>query len=189
MAVMVTLTPEEQAEIVFNAGGRNEIKEQNGIQTKKISEALSDLELHQLEVKGQYAVSKYLGIPMDWSIYMGGNKNPHFTVNGITMRVQTPTHHPPILKLNRKEDFRTDLMVVCMEWEPGVIAIYGCISRDRFLRDHMLKDFGSGKRLVILSWELTSIEDYQAEAVPAPAPVLRKEPGMEDGPALEREKE
>lgn len=164
MVEVVTLTPEELAEIKENAEGRNVIKERRGIQTNKISDNLSDLLLHELEVKGQYAVSKYLGVPMDWSVCAGGNKKPHFEVDGITMRVQTPTHHPPILKLNRLQDFDTDLMVVCMVREPAKIAIYGCVSRERFSREHMLKDFGKGKRLVLLSWYLMPIEDYRAEA-------------------------
>jgi hypothetical protein len=186
MGEIVKLTPEEQAEIDLNAGGRQAIKDLKGIQTNKISGTLTDLELHYLEVMGQYAVSKYLGVPMDWSICVGGNKNPHFTVNGITMRVQTPTHHPPVLKLNRVEDFYTDLMVVCMEWpgEPGVIAIYGCVSRDRFLREHMLKDFGYGKRLTLMSWDLTPIADYQIEA----APVEKKPAVMETGPGSQQAK-
>jgi hypothetical protein len=168
MAEMVTLTPEELAEVIMNATGRQGIKERHGIQTKKISDKLTDEELHVLEVKAQRAVSKHFNVPMDWSICVGGNRNPHFVINGISMRVQTATHHPPILKLNRAEDFTTDLMIVCMEWpdEPAVIAIYGCVSRERFLREHSVQDFGQGKRLVMRSWELTPIADYQAEAAP-----------------------
>lgn len=187
MAVMITLAPEELAEINLNAGGRNEIKEQKGVQTNKISGKLTDLELHQIEVKGQYAVSKYFGVPMDWSICVGGNRNPHFTVNGITMRVQTPTHHPPVLKLNRAADFTTDLMVLCLAWDedPAVISIYGCVSRERFLRDHMTKDYGGGKRLTMVSWDLAPIEDYQEEAGRVP----KKAAAMETGPAVERKKD
>ena len=186
MAVIVRLTPEEQTEIDLNAGGRQAIKDQRGIQTHKISDKMSDLELHYLEVMGQFAVSKHLGAPMDWSICVGGNKNPHFTVNGITMRVQTPTYHPPVLKLNRAEDFYTDLMVVCMRWpeEPLVIGIYGCVSRERFLREHMLKDFGSGKRLSMMSWDLTPIDDYMIEA----RPVEKKPAAMETGPGSQQVK-
>jgi hypothetical protein len=183
MAVMITLTPEDLAEVDFNAGGRNAVKEEKGIQTNKISGDLSDLELHVLEVKGQLAVSKYFKVPMDWSICIGGNRNPHFTVNGITMRVQTPTHHPPILKLNHASDFRTDLMIVCLAWEPHVIGIYGCVSRKRFLEEHMLKDFGTGKRLIMLSWNLTPIDDYQEEVAPA-----KKGPAMEPGSSGELKK-
>jgi len=185
MAEMVTLTPADLAEIAHNAGGRNEVKEQRGIQTNKISDKLTDLELHLLEVKGQLAVSRFLNVPMDWSICVGGNKNPHFTVNGITMRVQMPTHDPPILKLNRAEDFYTDLMVVCMAWEPHVIGIYGCVSRERFLREHMMKDFGTGKRLTLLSWYLTPIADYEIEAGQVP----RKEPAMETNSTVQPRKE
>lgn len=165
MAITVRLTPDELAEIAFNAKGRNDIKVEKHIATKKISDRLTDGELHELEVRGQYAVSRYLKVPMDWSITVGGNKGPHFRVNNISLRVQTATHHPPLLKLNRMEDFTTDLMVLCLPWEPDVLAIYGCVSRQRFKREHRPQDFGHGKRLVMQSWYLTPIEDYQIEAL------------------------
>lgn len=163
--VDVILTPNELKDILANAEHRNEVKEAKKVRTHKISENHSDLELHQLEVAGQYAVAKYLDEPMDWSVSIGGNKTrTHFYVDGYSMRVQTPTHHPPILKFNRAEDFNTDLAVVCMVREPLVVAIYGCVSRERFLREHLIRSFGFGRRLTMVSQYLTPIGHFRAEA-------------------------
>lgn len=189
MARMVKIEPEERVECDTNGYRRNAIKEEHGIGTRKISAKHTDEELHHQEVLGQYAVSKFFGVPMDWSVCIGGNKRPHFVINGVSMRVQMPTHHPPILKFNRPEDFDTDIMVLCYEFDdpesPGWIGIYGCVSRERFMREHKMQNFQYGERLVMQAQYMTPIEDYLIEAG---REVEKKEPGMEGGPARGQER-
>jgi hypothetical protein len=175
--IRIELTPEELTKLYRNAVNRDAPKNARGIKAPNTFKKTT-LELHLLEVTGQYAVSKYLDEPMDWSIKMAGNKTGiHLYASGFSLCVQTPSYHPPILKFNRASDFTADLAVLCYQADQNIVDIHGCVSRERFLREHLKQNFGHGNRLTMPSWNLTSIEEFEAEAESG----LRKTAARESG--------
>lgn len=128
----------------------------------------SDFAIHYAGMLGEVAVSKALFIPVKTEITIGGDGNIDMTHHGQTIQIKTSTHADVpgerYLIFNKREDFSTDLAILCSIQSPAVVKIHGFISQKKFLRFCKQESFGYGIRCVVSEKHLTSIDQFH-EAV------------------------
>lgn len=126
----------------------------------------SDWEIHYAGVRGEMAVCKVVNFPIDRHFsYNGDNGAPDAFYNGRSIEVKTPLYYPPILKFNSLTDLKADVAALCYapksgSEDEGVITIAGVVSREKFIRDHYIRDFGYGPRHCFNADEMVSFEDF-----------------------------
>lgn len=167
MVELVTYSEEEEKKIIENADARNAIKVAKGIRFKRRYSYLSGWEIHRREVVSQYCVAKYFGVPMDWSITVDGNRNrPHLFVERYSVIVRMPIYPDnPILKFDSIEYFPTLLAVLCSEPGPRTVAIHGCVSRRRFIKEHTISNLNheGWHCMIMMASQLTPIAMWKKE--------------------------
>tara|TARA_R110000868_G_scaffold236522_1_gene490547 strand:- start:510 stop:899 length:390 start_codon:yes stop_codon:yes gene_type:complete len=114
-------------------------------------------------MRGEIAVSKLFGFPIDESIALGGDDGaPDIYIGEYRAEIKSCKYSPPIIKLDTLMEFRSDLVVVCYCPPIGSrfesrIEVWGCVSRVRFLKMYSQQDFGHGERVVLPSEKLAPI--------------------------------
>jgi len=168
MIEYVMLTEADMERVRRVAVARNAAKE--GWPNYRVAADKGDLGLHLDGVRAELAVCKRFGFPLDESVSPDGdNGAPDLYVGELRVEVKAATHRPPIIKLNALTDFKADAMVLCFvhPWNSrmaSVVELHGVVSRQKFMRDHRLRDFGYGKRVIMEAHELSPIASLDAIA-------------------------
>ena len=162
---MITLNNSDLARIEALAHARNDTKV-GVIPTRRIDERHGDLELNILGLKGEFAVARYLGIPIesvDHAVSLRGRRWPHdLSYAGATIEVKTNSYPGGTLYFN--EYFKADYAVLVVPGTNGAMRIVGYISRGEFHDKCNITDYGHGKRLAVVQWALRPIEELKQMA-------------------------
>ena len=86
--IPVRLTDLELWAIWKLAEERNGKKEKHGVATKKIDRQVSDLEMHYIGIKAEYAVSKLIGTDFNPTNMLAGDDGSDFVYRGLTVDVK-----------------------------------------------------------------------------------------------------
>jgi hypothetical protein len=141
--MLVRLTAAEWRGIDCLARGRND---KPG--TRKFSRH-SDLDVHRMGLAAEYAVSKWLHIPVDISITERGDAGSDLRLaDGRTVQVKYRNRRGGDFALysTNPAEFKADLGVLCWPAQEG-IEIVGTITRERFLQVAHTVNYGYGARL------------------------------------------
>jgi hypothetical protein len=120
--------------------------------------AHNDWEVHFAGTRGELAACKIFGFPLDEHFAYGGDDGAPDLFAGrngeYSVEVKTAFYYPPILKLNRLTDFRSDIVIVCYVRKSGhreesLVELCGVVSKQEFLRSHYVHDFGQGDRVCL----------------------------------------
>jgi len=161
-SVTVELTSEDLARIETLAHGRNDPKE-GKVATRRVDGKRGDLELNLLGLRGEFAVSKYLGVSLNYEIHMRGRKNRYDLIYaGETIEVKVNTFEGGDLYFNSY--FDADYAVLVVPAPAGAMRIAGYASREEFHDLSRIRDYGHGKRLAMAQWQLRPIEELKAMA-------------------------
>ena len=144
------------------ADGRN-LK--NGqVPNAKHSRRHKDWEIHYAGTRSEIAVCKYFEFPVDQHMsYHGDSGNADLYVDSLRVEVKSAMYEPPILKLDRLTDFKSDIIILCHVYKVGhkdesIVDVWGVVSRFRFQRDHYIKDFGYGPRVCMDGKDMKSVD-------------------------------
>jgi hypothetical protein len=127
---------------------------------------MNDWATHYAGVRGEVAVCKVFGFPLDEHFAYGGDDGaPDLYVGPYRVEVKTAVHDPPILKLNRLTDFKADFIILCYAPPMGhrdesIVTLAGVVSRKTFLEKHYVRDFDQGDRVCMDAAKMGSVEDF-----------------------------
>jgi hypothetical protein len=173
-AVQLILTPDEMLRLFELACARQKPKENNHlVQDKRVMVRRSNEATHLIGLMGEYAVSKYLGAPLDTDVFLAGDSYKDFRINGVNIEVKTLQG---LLVFNTVDDFRADVAVLAI-WNksklefsgmPSLhfsqrISLEGWITKRSFVRNQFMQDFGYGPRSCVQpAWlyTMTNLMDY-----------------------------
>jgi hypothetical protein len=86
--IPVRLTDTELQTLWDLAEKRNSNKESHGVRTKKIDTQVSDLEMHYIGMKAEYAASKLIGADFNPENMLAGDNGVDFIYRGLTVDVK-----------------------------------------------------------------------------------------------------
>jgi hypothetical protein len=121
----------------------------------RVDPRTDDYAMHFAGVRAELAVCRLFRFPLDERYGPDGdNGKPDLYVGEYRVEVKTAFYSPPIIKLNALTDFKSDVMVACFtnraeHREASKVEIWGCVSRQRFLKSYAVRDFGLGLRVTI----------------------------------------
>ena len=163
--IPVRLTDAELKSLWELAEKRNSNKESHGVRTKKIDTQVSDLEMHYIGMKAEYAASNLIGADFNPENTLAGDKGVDFIYRGLTVDVKLSQMD---LKF-RPGTFLADLAILVQplmtgSWRYGRSAdaitaepdervnkkrfawrnmlIVGWVSRERHEAEHTIRNFG-----------------------------------------------
>jgi predicted nucleic acid-binding protein len=113
--------------------------------------------LHYCGLRGELAVAKALGLEeIDLTIDKHGDGGIDLlTRDGASFQVKATTRNPPWLRFDPdgsqrfQADFAALTRVEVADVEPQQVEVWGCIKRETFLANAVLRDMGYGPKLVI----------------------------------------
>ena len=128
--------------------------------SKKHDRNKSEYELHYIGAMGEYAVSKYFGVPMDTSVHVGGDNGIDLIINEWECHVKTFTFGGKNIEfyIDDMDAFTSDIGIFTQVVSPTRIRIRGCISRRMFETKCTTKDYGYGDRLMVLPHDLSTVD-------------------------------
>lgn len=121
----------------------------------RVDPKTDDYAMHFAGVRAELAVCRLFGFPLDERYGPDGdNGKPDLYVGNFRAEVKTAFYSPPIIKLNALTDFVSDVMIACFTHradhrEASKVEVWGCVSRQRFMKKHTVRDFGLGLRVTI----------------------------------------
>jgi hypothetical protein len=149
-----------------------EKKRQHDVVDKKFDRNNSSYSVNLMGRLGEVVVAKTLRIQTDDSVTAGGDVG-YDLVSNLGNKIAVKTSTLDSLIFNKIEDFSADIAVLVkfvgdkqLPHDGGQFFIVGWISRQDFIEYHYVHDYGYGPRLVVDSFVLNRMEDYQYE-VPA----------------------
>lgn len=149
---------DDLAEIDRIANARQAIKDANRalVNNYRMSTE-SDLEIHRRGVAGEYAVGKFIGLPVDDKAYLAGDRRGDFLLFNAWVEVKVSRQD---LKFNADlSDFRADVAVLVV-YEPvrnDVVWLQGFMPKRHFGFVSFEDDFRHGPRRCVRPERMASI--------------------------------
>jgi hypothetical protein len=141
------LTPQEVEMCIKKGAAREEIKTGRSVHDWMPRDGRKQ---HIEGFMSEYAVSRYLMLPCDFSTSLSGDKNgPDIFGAPYSVQVKCVSYDPPYLKFNSLDNFAQDIAVLCTRPQENTIRMHGWISKARFSRNCFKKDYGHGERLCV----------------------------------------
>jgi len=155
---------------------RNNPKEANNVKSKKHDDKKSEIQVNYDGLHGELGFSKLSGIPIRTDTSLSGEaplgRWDFKLVNGKTVEVRyrCKRYYEFALNSDKIEDFVTDYGVLVHPGvKPWTFQITGWCTREQFVKDHHVDNFGFGDRLVIANiklnktgWEIFQNQDMFA---------------------------
>lgn len=144
------------------ASGRHFLKDQVRPNRPDVSRwGNTQFQADMMGIMGEYAVSKYLGLPFDTSINLEGDGGETDLMLGkYNIQVKSTKYKTGKLVFNKKEEVVADIFVLCYCLEDQSMAtIQGYIGRNHVLQHAVQMDLGRGMRWVIEQRLLKPIDD------------------------------
>lgn len=165
--IKITLSQSEINDCKAVAKLRQSNKEEFAVETRKFVQRLSDQDLHDIGVQTEFGVAKYLGIDIDRSISPSGDdkvKDLQYGDAKIQVRARFKRANGDLF-FNNLEDFKANVAVLVIFYEDGNMEIVGWCSKDRFLKNHHIDNFGHGQRYCLLQEHLRDMRDLKAALI------------------------
>ena len=149
--MIIDLTGFDLQYIAMFAERQHAVKVATSATSKKHDESKSEFELHYIGAMGEYAVSKEHGAPMDERVHLGGDDGVDFVINGYECHVKTFTYTGPNPEffIDDIDCFTAEIGIGTRVLSPTRVEISGCISRKRFEKYMVKKEYGYGSRLMV----------------------------------------
>lgn len=157
--IVLPLSSEDQMLARLIGRRRNALKQANGINSNKHSDAATDLDIHILGASAEVAVARWLGVPVNADIYLSGDGGIDLTYQGVNIDVKMRSAWgKDLLVMPDLSDFRAEVALLCWPGkEPDTVAVVGLVSRERFRRKALDTVLVRPPRLVMPWQELTRI--------------------------------
>jgi hypothetical protein len=164
MAIRIILTEDEIIDSLRFVHRVRENKKQYEVTDKKFDKNNSSYSVNLLGQLGEVACARGLGLQVDRTISPSGD-NGHDLVTSLGKNIQVKTSTLPQLIFNAPELFISDIAVLVQFYGdkqlPHVDSefdLVGWVTREVFLANHYLHDYGYGTRLVMDANQLQPIE-------------------------------
>ena len=150
---IIQLTPSDLILAAHHTGvisGLKQIQNKGGLPNKRISDN-TDYNIFYIGMLGEIAVSKYLGIPINNEVLVGGDGgiDMHYKNQSIQIKTRTHLKNPIYLMYKHKEEFVADWSILCTIETPTSVGIRGFISKAKFMQKSKPLDFGYGASYVV----------------------------------------
>lgn len=161
--VEINFSPAEMAEVARVAILRNQTKVDAGIPSNRYAEnGMTDEQSHFNGLMGEFAAAWYLGGEVDKTPRLKGDKgNPDFWVNGISFEIKYTNLLGGDFIVPHRDPFKfvADIGIVC---HPGFnnrrVILSSWVTRDEFLNNYHIRDYGKGDRAAIKQVKMRNIE-------------------------------
>ena len=128
---------------------------------------ISDYELTVFGVLGEVAVAKWLGVPVDYDIYIGTDGGKDLEYANKVIQVKTATKRTDLI-FDDLNDFQADIAILVKhlgENRPNAVndprfGIVGWIERDDFMKSYQIKNYGFGDRAMVTERYLSPISAF-----------------------------
>lgn len=165
--MIIELTEDEIMDSLRFVHKVRENKKQYEVVDKKFDKNNSSYSVNLMGRMGEVAAAKCLGLQTDNSISPSGDDG-HDLHDGMGTSIQVKTSTLRALIFNAPELFISDVAVLVhfvgdkmLPHVDGQYDVIGWITRQDFLANHYLRDYGYGTRLVIDADKLYPIEELQ----------------------------
>ena len=141
--MIVNLNSFDLAEVLLLAERVSSVREAVK-SNKEIVLSSSSFEGLYIGFMGEIAVCRAFGIEHPHTLKKGGDGGSEFVYNGRTIQVKCRAHttDKEDLIFKTRDDFSADVTVMTKMASPTTVKILGCISKTKFLRDSIEKNFG-----------------------------------------------
>jgi hypothetical protein len=113
-----------------------------------------------LGVLGEYAVSKFLKIPMDMSCGLEGDGGTDFIFGNLNIQIKTTKYKTGRLVFNNHKEIDSDIFILCyVNRDATEVCILGYIKKESTESCIKEMDLGRGIRLVVEQKHLLPITD------------------------------
>ena len=164
MAMRIILTEDEIMDALRFVHRVRENKKKYEVTDKKFDKNNSSYSVNLMGQLGEMACGRGLGLQVDRTITPSGD-NGHDLVTKLGKNIQVKTSTLPQLIFNAAELFVSDIAVLVQFYGdkqlPHVDSefdLVGWVTRESFLANHYLHDYGYGTRLVMDANQLQPIE-------------------------------
>ena len=115
---------------------------------------------------GEIAASEVFGGEIDWSLHGGGDPGHDIYIFGKSAQVKTSSL--PTLIFNDENQFIADVAILVQligtKTEPqninNIWRVWGVVSKPKFMRLHIKKNYGYGERLILQANHLKSPNEF-----------------------------
>jgi len=147
---IVTLDRWDLAEVERIARGRNDRKVEAGVRSNKVDAAKGELGAHLMGVRGEYAVGKLFGLPLDEDCWLHGDNGVDLEVAGYTFSVRTRGMNgwDYALMGTDTSEFNTDfgVLVWAPDRNPRSVTVAGWTTKGHFMHNRKPVEYIAGQR-------------------------------------------
>lgn len=151
---------------------RNDPKVAANVPDYKMDDKKTDFQVHYEGLIGECAVSKYLELPIDTSISLGGDDHGSDmdipNVGSAEIRFRAKPWYEFALNTCDIEDFVCDIGIIVVpvkpSFRPTKVNVKGWVTKDRFIEKCHQDNFGYGDILVIKDKFLFPIEELRKKS-------------------------
>lgn len=115
--------------------------------------SLSDNDMHWIGVRAEVAICRKYRFPIDSAMYIKGDGGTaDVYVGELRCEIKSSIHTPPIIKLNTVAEFTSDILImthVGSGRKDSHVTIWGYVTREQFIAEHEIEDFGQGPRAIM----------------------------------------
>tara|TARA_Y100001963_G_scaffold96552_1_gene132935 strand:+ start:1178 stop:1741 length:564 start_codon:yes stop_codon:yes gene_type:complete len=152
------------------AEARQANKERYGIASKRFDDQKSDLEIHIMGMRAEYAVAAALGAKPRWELSLGGDSNSGDLVlpdgRSCSVKYRNRQGWDFALQSDDKSSFREDIGVLVYPGDKkGILLLRGWLTRDEFLDRAKVVNYGHGPRAVVSPEEMSPFSSLLEEIV------------------------
>ena len=167
----VKLSPFQIQYVAMVAERRNCVKAPHGVKVGKIDPAQTSFGTNYHGALAEFGVAAYLGGRIDTSLTLSGDGGVDLIINGVKIAVKgncTESNSVYLYFKNMQYFSEADIGVLCTFRNPSTVRIEGWVERERFMTEHILKDFkrGSGPQPAMLREKLDLVHTLQERVWP-----------------------
>ena len=133
---------------------RQKNKEAHGVRSKRFDPKKSDLAIHTMGMRAEYAVASILGGLPKWELSVGGDSNSGdlvlFDGRSCSVKYRAKAGWDFALQSGDAESFKEDLgILVYPAPQSRTLMIHSWITREEFIKKYRTVDYGYGPRAVV----------------------------------------
>jgi len=149
------ITAAADTEIRRKAAERQANKDAHQIQSKRFDPRRSDLEIHIEGMRAEYACSQVLNANLEWAITLGGDNNTGdlTLIDGrsVSVKFRRVKGWDFALQSSSPNEFKEDIGILTYPSPTHfrAIKIHGWATRDEFLNNYHIANYGYGDRAAL----------------------------------------
>jgi len=144
---------------------RNDPKIQHGVRSQRVDESQGDLEVNHVGLQGEFAVSRYLEVPIVEKCGLkgdGGVADHWYKGYSIQDKTHDRLYPQPYLYYFTTDDFAADITVQCAVIGRGHVRMFGWLSRWMFEELRETHNFGYGDNACVPVQLLSRMESLKS---------------------------